>query len=102
MSGGTALHQAACKHHVHVVAALLRAGADARIADDRGWTALHFAAQELQPEIVRLLIEVGAEVGAQDQNGNTPLFEAIFATEDDPTTPSDVFRGGSPSPALMG
>jgi ankyrin repeat protein len=84
--GGTALHQAACNHHVHVVAALLHAGADARIADDRGWTALHFAARELQPEIAKLLIEAGAEVGAQDQNGNTPLFEAVFATEDDPAT----------------
>jgi hypothetical protein len=93
--GMTALHMAACNDHVRVIEALLDAGADPRMAGAVGKTALHFAGRQLQPEIVRLLLDAGAEVDATDRHGNTPLFDAMFATQDDPMTMRLLLAAGA-------
>lgn len=52
---------------------LLAAGADPRLADNRGETALHFANGG---EYVRVLLAAGAGLETRDKDGRTPLLSA--------------------------
>lgn len=58
---------------------LLQAGANASVANDRGWTPLHQAAYRNDPEMAQLFIDAGAslEVDAHGAGG-TPLAVAAF------------------------
>jgi ankyrin repeat protein len=53
--------------------ALLAAGADLQVRDDRGRTALHYAAAVGYTDVVNLLVEQGADVRVADLDGVTPL-----------------------------
>ena len=58
---------------------LLRAGADASIADDNGNTAMHYAAAYGDASLVSLLNEHGCNVDSQNATGGTPLHSAAKA-----------------------
>ncbi|KAI8463137.1 MAG: ankyrin repeat-containing domain protein [Monoraphidium minutum] len=63
--------------HARSVAALLRAGADARLPGGSGQQALHAAAKEGRVEVMRLLLAAGARVDARTgTTGATPLWLA--------------------------
>jgi ankyrin repeat protein len=53
--------------------ALLEAGADIGVRDERGRTALHYAAAIGYTDVVMLLVEQGADLHAADADGVTPL-----------------------------
>jgi ankyrin repeat protein len=53
--------------------ALLAAGADLAVRDERGRTALHYAAAIGYSDVVKLLAERGAELSVVDTDGVTPL-----------------------------
>ncbi len=77
----TALHCAAWKGQVEVVAFLLKSGADVRIHnsnDHWGTTPLHAAAHANQTAIVQLLLDAKADINAKDMNGKTPLHHTTF------------------------
>lgn len=58
---------------------LIHAGADASVANDRGWTPLHQAAYRNDPEMVRLFIDAGASLNTEAHGaGGTPLAVAAF------------------------
>jgi hypothetical protein len=54
-----------------VVEAMIRAGADVRMANKEGTTALMNAAGDNNFEMVKLLVEAGADVNAKDDEGGT-------------------------------
>jgi ankyrin repeat protein len=79
--GSTALHCAAWKGHLEIVAFLIDSGADVHCHnsnDHWGTTPLHAAAHANQAAIAQRLIEAGADVNAKDSNGKTPLHHTIF------------------------
>lgn len=77
--GRNALHHAAVRGEVDVLASLPKRGDhDLDLADRQGFTPLHFAAQQGDLEAVRLLLVAGASVDPQDSRGNTPLWRAVF------------------------
>jgi uncharacterized protein len=83
--GYPALHCAVRMNYKNVVAALLNAGGEVDIRDQRdhtgtrGDTALHCAAFWGRSEIARLLIEAGADVNALNDEKSTPLHNAARA-----------------------
>ena len=56
-----------------IVRALLAAGADPGVGDNRQRFPLHDAARNGQDQVVRLLLEAGDDPGRVDGNGKTPL-----------------------------
>ncbi|MBI3207963.1 MAG: ankyrin repeat domain-containing protein [Candidatus Solibacter usitatus] len=72
-SGNTSLHLAAYEGNPVTVRLLLDAGAQANVADDRGFTPLMMAvnSRSKNPEVVRLLIKAGADPKAKDTEGRT-------------------------------
>ena len=72
-SADLTLVQAVKTGNVQTVRAMVRAKADANVADPDGTTALHWAVQNGNVEIVDLLIRSGAKVAAMNRYGVTPL-----------------------------
>lgn len=70
--GATAVSRAARKGHPAVLAALLSAGADPDIANDKRQYPLHFAAFKLHPECVDVLLDFEASTYTLDRKGRTP------------------------------
>ena len=82
-SGVTAAAMAARKGQPATLAALLRAGADARAADDRGLSLLHHAALGRCAESAALALDAGADPYAPDANGKRAReIAAIFGAAD--------------------
>lgn len=52
---------------------LLAAGADATLADQRGWTALHMAVRRNSADWINVLVRAGADPRARDDGGHTPM-----------------------------
>ncbi len=73
-SGGTALHDEAPYGNLSGVRALLAAGINPRLLDDRGRSAL-FGVQDAG--IAALLISVGVDVNQRDIEGKTPLLSLL-------------------------
>ena len=69
--------------NVHRVRALIDAGADVNVRNDKGQTALHCAAKAGFVDIVALLLQHHADVDAQDAQGETPLAAALRSTVKD-------------------
>ena len=67
-----------------IVKALLDAGADANVRDNRGSTPLHMATygKNPNPAVLKLLVHAGAYVNARDKHGQTPLHKAVFLGKD--------------------
>ena len=78
--GKSALHWASAAGREDWVVALLRAGANPNIADQRGMTALHEAVVGKHISVVRVLVETGADVRYQERmRGRSALhFAAMF------------------------
>jgi ankyrin repeat protein len=70
-----ALHVAAQRGAVEIVAALIGSGADVNQFDDLGHTPLHYAAAHEHLDVAQLLLASGANVNARQLEtiGNTPL-----------------------------
>lgn len=73
----TALHYAAQRGHVAVVAFLLDHGAQVNRPNVAGETALHYAVGLDDPATVTLLLARGADVRAKTEDGSTPLQIAV-------------------------
>jgi ankyrin repeat protein len=71
-AGLTPLLQAATAGHLDVARALVRAGADPRIATSDGWTPLHKAIANRNRELVEVLLEAGGSAFARHESGATP------------------------------
>ncbi len=74
--GNTALIVASFKGYLDFVVPLLRAGADVRAANKKGFTALMVAAQTGQCNLVTLLLQAGSEVNRANGEGWTALMLA--------------------------
>ncbi len=81
--GATALHVASLHGRAAMVAALLRAGADANAKASSathgmrgGTTPLHWGVKH--PDVVRALVAHGADINAADSDGQTPLLLSLF------------------------
>ncbi|XP_067660129.1 serine/threonine-protein phosphatase 6 regulatory ankyrin repeat subunit B-like [Haliotis asinina] len=77
--GSTALHLAILSgtDKADKVKALIHAGSDIMIADNKGNTALHLASVGNHIQIVKTLIDKGANVNQRNTGGNTPLHLAL-------------------------
>ncbi len=78
LHGRTLLMYAAASSDPEHTARLLRAGADASVADDSGNTALFFLPESDDPSSTRLLLAAGADVNARNSSGATPLLAAAM------------------------
>lgn len=74
----TALHMAAMSKHVPSVKALLDAGANTELQDDRGRTPLSFAAMYRAADVIKALADAGANLNAADAKKDTPLHYAVI------------------------
>ena len=63
-------------HCKDIALALLAAGADVHVKDQRGWTALHWACVSGLEEVVQALIDRGSRVNERNSFGRTPLMLA--------------------------
>uniref|UniRef100_A0A0G4FVZ2 Nephrocystin 3-like N-terminal domain-containing protein n=1 Tax=Chromera velia CCMP2878 TaxID=1169474 RepID=A0A0G4FVZ2_9ALVE len=70
------LHKASTLGHTHLVAFLLKRGADANAKSRYDITPLYDAAANGHSDVASLLLDHGADVNAQTFNGNTPLHNA--------------------------
>jgi ankyrin repeat protein len=73
-SGSTVLMHSAASGSLHIMEALLDAGADVNAKNARQATALHWSVAD--PAKVKLLLSRGAAVDAKTAGGQTPLFTA--------------------------
>ncbi len=89
----TDVADAAMRHDVERVRALLRDGADVNAAQPDGATALHWAAYHRDPDLARLLTEAGADVSAANRNGSTPMW--LAASQGDAATVRVLLDGGA-------
>jgi hypothetical protein len=64
------------------VTALLDAGVDPHVRDDRGRTLLHLMAHLHDPGLLQRLLAAGLDVDARDLRGLTPLFCAVHGMGD--------------------
>ena len=72
--GDTPLHMAAkTQFTVHIISALVEAGADPNAKNNRGDTPLHIAAEKNRSGAVRVLVEAGADPNAKNNERKTPL-----------------------------
>ncbi|XP_046371250.2 serine/threonine-protein phosphatase 6 regulatory ankyrin repeat subunit A-like [Haliotis rufescens] len=77
--GSTALHKAVLSG-IDVrgkVEALIQAGADVKLTNNKGNSALHLASVGNSIEVVKKLIGSGADVNQRNEEGNTPLHFAL-------------------------
>jgi ankyrin repeat protein len=72
----TALHAAAEKGHLEVVAALLEAGADENAQTSSGKSALSLAVAQGHKDVAAVLLAAGADANSTDSEDRTPLHEA--------------------------
>ncbi|MFH4974570.1 hypothetical protein AB6A40_001279 [Gnathostoma spinigerum] len=72
-TGAYAIHVAAAKGYIDVLALLIRAGADVSCKDRDGWTPLHAAAHWGERECISLLVESGASLTVLTNNGESVL-----------------------------
>ena len=81
--GSTVLHLAASglawRDRNGAIAAVLAAGIDPNLANDRGFTPLHYAAATDCADCVAALLKAGADVSARRFDGRTPLHHASEA-----------------------
>lgn len=68
---------------LRICRALLKFGADPRIANKIGSTALHIAAFHGRPDVAQMLIRAGANVNHRDRHGHGPLTCAISRNHKD-------------------
>jgi ankyrin repeat protein len=76
VDGTTALHWASTLDDADTVRALLKAGANAKVANRYGITPLAQACENGNAEIVKMLLEAGADANAPHAEGETPLMTA--------------------------
>ncbi|KAM3495112.1 hypothetical protein MY3957_001534 [Beauveria namnaoensis] len=81
--GRTPLFYAALNGYGRLVAALLNAGADPCVRDNRGRDALSFAAQYGHADVASDLLSKGAGVNARDDTGVTALHWAALGQDQD-------------------
>lgn len=74
--GTTALHWAAHRDIVEMVAGLIEAGADVNTTDDHGTTPLALACLNGSLPVVKTLLTAGADPNLPRTNGETPLMTA--------------------------
>jgi len=83
--GVTPLMYAAGFNSLAAVKLLIRAKADVKAKDNKGWTALNLAVEYEKNteflEIVKTLLAAGADVNAETDEGYTPLMQAAEFTE---------------------
>ena len=77
--GGTALHGAVLRQHLHVAKILLEAGADPNIADWNQDSPLHTAAAYGFVDGINLLLSFGALAQLKDLASRTPYDWAVFS-----------------------
>ncbi|WP_062072415.1 ankyrin repeat domain-containing protein [Demequina sediminicola] len=78
------MHMAARNGSLDVLEALIAAGADVDLANERyGATPIFFAGSENQAEAARVLIDAGADLDHQEVDGETPLESAQGYGADD-------------------
>lgn len=84
--GTTALHWAVRADDVDLARALLRAGAEARVANRYGVTPLALAAVNGNADMVKLLLRAGADPNAASGEGETVLMTAARTGRPEPLT----------------
>lgn len=78
-NGNTLLNLATSLKQVEIVKALIEAGADVDLANDRGWTPLHQAAYGADLILLEILLDAGASIDLSAHgDGGTPLVCALF------------------------
>jgi hypothetical protein len=83
-TGSTSLHMAAANGHSDCVEMLLRAGADATIANTQGNLPLHWAVENRHAAAARRLLEApGADVLLRNSFGKSALTMAVQTGDDD-------------------
>jgi len=58
--------------------ALLEAGADPALMDNKGHTVMHYGASIDDPSLLQALLDAGASPEVRDSRGQTPIFDAIL------------------------
>jgi ankyrin repeat protein len=95
-AGRTPLFHAATDNRLEAAKLLLAAGAQVDAQDEGGNSALHQAAQDYHPEMASLLIDKGgAKVDIEDDYGNTPLWRAVFNSENRGELITILLRAGA-------
>ena len=74
--GGTPLHSAITRKHLHTVEYLLDINSDPNLANNEGFTSVHLACQHADEDILYLLTARGALVNVKDRDGKTPVMIA--------------------------
>ena len=96
VDGSTALHWAAQANDLATVDLLIRAGADAKIANRYGVTPLYLACMNGSAEVVRRLLDAGADANAAMPGNETALMTAA-RTGDPETVKALLAHGADPN-----